>query len=338
MLFFDARLSSDGTMSCATCHRPGQWFTDGRARGKGREIVTRNTPTVVDSAWSRWFGWGGANDSLWSQTTQAITAPLEMAGSAIKVTAVLRSDSHYQCLAERAFKVDLQDIQAEETMVLVAKAIAAYQETLVSGATAFDRYRDALARDDARAASQYPDDARAGLALFQGKGNCALCHLGPRFTNDEFADAAIPHFTKDGVDRGRYAGIPTLKTNPFNRLGKFSDNRTSTRANFTRHVQHLPRNFGEFRVPSLRNVARTAPYMHDGSIPTLAAVIEHYSELNEDRLHANGVTILRRLDLSPVEQRQLVAFLESLTADHEPPGIALSYPIVPCVKPAEDRP
>jgi cytochrome c peroxidase len=114
------------------------------------------------------------------------------------------------------------------------------------------------------------------------------------------------------VDAGRQAGIKKLKESPFNLLGRHNDDAAQTTATGTRHVELQHRNFGEFRVPGLRNVALTAPYMHNGSLATLRDVVRHYSELNEERLHADGERILRPLRLSEQEISDLVAFLESL--------------------------
>jgi cytochrome c peroxidase len=195
-----------------------------------------------------------------------------------------------------------------------AKALAAYVETLRSTRTPFDDYRDALARHDAAAVSRYPAAARRGLALFVGKGRCDLCHSGPRFSNGEFHDAGVPFFAeRTRVDSGRYDGIRRLQASPYTLLGAFNDDLTRSTATSTRHVSLAHRNYGEFRVPSLRNVSRTAPYMHDGSLATLRDVIRHYSDLDESRLHADGESILRPLRLSDAEIDDLVAFLESLT-------------------------
>ncbi len=199
-------------------------------------------------------------------------------------------------------------------LVNVAKALAAYQETIVTGRTAFDAFRDALERGDGAAIARYPAAAQRGLTLFVGKGQCNACHFGPNFTNGEFDDAGVPHFADKGrVDTGRHGGIALLKASPFNLLGRYNDDPAKAPGLATRHVEPLHRNWGEFRVPSLRNVARTAPYMHDGSRATLADVVRHYSELDEERLHGiPGRSLLRPLRLTPQERADLVAFLETL--------------------------
>ena len=124
----------------------------------------------------------------------------------------------------------------------------------------------------------------------------------------------MPHFIEPGrVDPGRHGGIRKLHQSPYTLLGRFNDDAQRSTAAKTRYVLLRQSNFGEFRVPGLRNVALTAPYMHAGSLETLADVVRHYSTIDEERLHAGGELILRRLDLSAREQVDLVAFLETLT-------------------------
>ena len=151
-------------------------------------------------------------------------------------------------------------------------------------------------------------------ALFVGKGRCSACHFGPNFTNGEFDAIGVPYFAEKGrVDTGRHGGIAALTANPFNLLGRYNDDPKRAPGLATRHVEQLHRNWGEFRVPSLRNVARTAPYMHNGSLATLAAVVNHYSEVSEERLHGlPGQSLIRPLRLTPQEKADLVEFLETL--------------------------
>jgi cytochrome c peroxidase len=202
----------------------------------------------------------------------------------------------------------------EELLVDVGKALAAFQETLVSGRTPFDDFRDALEKNDPEGMARYPAGAQRGLKIFVGKASCGVCHFGPRFTSGEFADIGVSFFKgKGAVDSGRYGGIGKLKESSHNLLGRFNDDPARSSATSTRHVEQQPRNFGEFRVPGLRNVARTAPYTHNGSLATLRDVVKFYSELNEERLHAGGEKILRPLKLSEEEIQDLVSFLESLS-------------------------
>lgn len=315
-LFFDPRLSRDGRVSCASCHQPAQAWTDARKLPRPRpesaaDKLVRNTPTLWNAGLGRWFGWGGGSDSLWSFSLRPIRHPQEMGSSAAQVAGVLRDDAELACRYRRVFG-DLDNAD-DALLVDATKAIAAFVETLVSARTPFDAFRDALVRGDREAAARYPLAAQRGLRIFVGEGNCSVCHFGPAFTNGEFGDIGVPFFVPGGVDRGRYAGIERLRADPYNLLGPYNDDRSGRSASKTRHVFLQPKNFGEFKVPGLRNVAKTAPYMHDGSLATLAEVVRHYSELNEDRLHTEGEKILRPLRLSPQASADLAAFLESLS-------------------------
>jgi len=314
-LFFEPRHSGTGSVLCATCHAPFRGFQDNRPRGVGLEEVDRNTPTLLNVRFSRWFGWDGANDSLWAQSIRPLLDPREMRSSAKQVAEFVRKDPYFSSGYERVFG-KTASVGDDELLVNVGKALAAYQETLVSGRTPFDDFRDALEKGDVISVNKYPPSAQRGLKIFVGKGNCDVCHFGPLFTNGEFADTGVPFFKGKGeVDSGRHGGIARLKDNPLNLLGRYNDDPKRTSATGTLHVEVQHRNFGEFRVPGLRNVARTAPYMHNGSIATLRDVVEHYSSLDIERLHADGERILKPLHLSADEAADLVSFLESLTDD-----------------------
>ena len=308
-LFFEPRLSGTGSVLCATCHAPFRTFQDSRTRAFGLQEVDRNTPSVVNARFYRWFGWDGAHDSLWAQSVRPLLDPREMNATPSHVAAAVRKflSKDYEAAFQRPASVS-----DDELLVDVGKALAAFQETLVSARTAFDDFRDSLEKGypDPR----YPVSAQRGLKIFVGKGNCNVCHLGPHFTNGEFADTGVKFFVAKGrVDSGRHEGIKRLKANPHNLLGRFNDDASRSSAVGTRHVDLQHRNFGEWRVPGLRNVALTAPYMHNGSLATLRDVVQHYSELNEERLHADGERVLKPLKLSDGEIADLVAFLESLS-------------------------
>lgn len=327
-LFFEPRLSREGRMSCASCHLPERAFQDGRSQGLGRTELDRNTPSLLNVRLNRWFGWDGAGDSLWAQSVRPITDRREMDSSAAQVAALLREDPEYACRYRRLFG-EPRDAPDEAMLVAAAKALAAFQETLISGRSDFDEFRDALARGDRVAAARYPLAAQRGLRLFVGRGACNVCHLGAAFTNGEFHDIGMPFFLRQGgVDPGRHGGIRQLQASPLNLLGRHSDDGTGAVAIKTRHVALEHRNFGEFKVPGLRTVALTAPYMHDGRISTLAQVVRHYSELDLDRLHADGEAILKPLRLSREESEDLVAFLESLS--ERASVLSRRRPIAPC--------
>jgi cytochrome c peroxidase len=314
-LFFDARLSANGAVSCGTCHVPAQAWADGMPRGVGLDRLDRNTPSVINAGLGRWFAWDGRSDSLWSQALKALLDPREMGVSAAHVAGLMRSDPTLACLYEQAWR-ERPAAAASDDAVLVsaAKATAAFVETLASGRTAFDDFRAAVGRRDRPAALAYPVAAQRGLRLFVGRGNCYLCHVGPTFTNGEFHDVGVPFLLAPGrVDAGRHDGIKRLRADRFNLLGPWSDDASGAAATKTRHVEPQHANFGQFKTPSLRNVALTAPYMHDGRYATLREAVRHYSELNMERLHTHGEQLLRPLKLSDRELDDMVAFLETLT-------------------------
>jgi cytochrome c peroxidase len=313
-LFSDPILSRDGTMSCTSCHLPALDFTDGLARAEGRETLDRNTQALWNLAGQRWFGWSGDSDNLWAQSLTPIQNPLEMAHKAGPLQSALQ-DSSYRTAYDALFG----DMAAESPMatsVNVAKALAAYIETLTTEKTSFDRFRDALEQGDMVAAAQYPETAQRGLQIFLGQGNCTFCHAGPTFTNGEFHDAGVPYFLGRGrVDAGRTDGIEKLVASPFTLDGAYTDDPDKTGAWAVRNVRFQHGNFGIFRVPTLRRAARTAPYIHNGSLPDLAAVVQHYNHINMERLHSDGEAILRPLGLSDQAAANLEAFLNTLSDD-----------------------
>ncbi len=338
-LFFEPRLSSSGTVACSTCHRPAQAWTDGRRRSLGQQRTDRNAPGLIDLRFHRWFGWDGAQDNLWAQNLRPLLDRREMGIGPAGAARLVRTDRRLACAYRQAFGA-APGADSERVFVDLGKALAAFLETLVSGRTPFDDFRDALARGDAAGQARYPAAARRGLRLFVGRGRCAFCHFGPAFTNGEFADIGLPHFVEPGqdggrrrVDPGRHGGIRALRRSPYTLLGRFNDDPQRRTAAGTRHVRLRHSNFGEFRVPGLRNVALTAPYMHAGSLDSLADVVRHYSTLDEERLHAGGERILRRLDLTEGEQADLVAFLESLTEKEPGRTVVADGGALPCPPP-----
>jgi cytochrome c peroxidase len=320
LLFHDPRLSRDGSLSCAGCHQPSRGFSDGLPRAVGLQPGSRNTMGLADLGQQRWFGWDGANDNLWAQSLRPLLDAREMGSSLAQVAATVRDQADLNAGYRRAFgRAPGRDDEA--LAVDVAKALAAWQETLVSPRTAFDDFRDAVARGDRVAAAAYPAAAQRGLALFLGRGRCYVCHGGPGFSNGEFSDIGMPYFIARGqVDAGRHGGIQAVQRSRYNLLGPFSDDAARSTATSTRHVLLEHRHYGEFKVPGLRGLSRTAPYMHDGSLATLREVLRHYSEIDENRLHADGERILVPLRLSPQETDDLLAFLLSLDPPGAPPG------------------
>jgi cytochrome c peroxidase len=312
-LFFERRLSVNGEVSCSRCHLPERNWSDGLPRAVGLKEVDRNAPSVVNVRYHHWFGWDGAHDSLWAQSINPILEPRELGMSAASVAKFIRGDRDLACRYRKTFGA-APGGDDEKVLVDAAKALAAFQETLVSGRTAFDDFRDALARNDRAAMARYPENAQRGLKIFVGKGACDTCHTGPAFTNGEFHDTGIPFFVRPGeVDPGRYGGIKKVVSDRMNLLGPYNDDAKRSTATGTQHVSLEQRNFGEFKVPSLRNLESSMPYMHNGSLATLRDVVKHYSEINPDRLHSDGEAILKPLRLTDGETADLVAFLQTLS-------------------------
>jgi cytochrome c peroxidase len=195
----------------------------------------------------------------------------------------------------------------------VGKAIAAYERRLVSRRAPFDRFVDALraGRDE----PAFSKSARRGLQTFVGRGRCRICHSGANFTDGEFHNTGVPPLDAAGrADSGRHAGIALLLASPFNLQGRLSDDRSERAGELLRFVRRTPETWGQFKTPSLRNVAQSAPYMHQGQLATLRDVLRFYStQAGTVDPGANGERILKPLHLSERELDDLTAFLESLT-------------------------
>jgi len=324
VLFAEPRLSARD-VSCQTCHQPDKGWGDGEALSHGLQVLERNAPGLLNARLQRWHGWDGASDSLWAAAIRPILSDDEMGGSVAATAKLLREDRPLACMV-RAVEPAAAGLADEALLVLAAKALGAFQETLVSPRTAFDDFRDALAANDPAAMARYPAAARRGLALFTGRGQCATCHVGPAFTNGEFHDTGLPFFVRldspgpRRVDPGRHRGIARLQDNRFNLLGIYNDDPDGAATVPVRHVTQFHRNWGEFKVPGLRQLGDTAPYMHNGSKAALPDVVAHYSELDEDRLHADGEAILKPLRLTRGESDDLLAFMLSLSGKDETPA------------------
>lgn len=294
-LFYDQRMSVNGKESCASCHRQELAFTDGRAYAQGAtgELHPRSSMSLVNVAYAPSLTW--ANPELHSLEEQALTPmlgeePIELGlkGHEQEFLNALRGDPVYQRLFPQAFP------EAGEiyTLANVTKAIAAFERTIISMRSPYDRYRWG---GDSSAIS---DSAKRGELLFSSseRGGCFQCHGGWNFTTVRF---------EGGVDR-EAMGDP--------RAGFFNTGVAlylpSNRGVYerTRKAEDL----GRFRAPTLRNIAVTAPYMHDGSLATLGDVIDHYAAGGKLD-NPNKSRILRPFPLSADEKRDLIEFLKSLT-------------------------
>ena len=321
-LFADPRLSADGKRACISCHQPERGFADGLARSVAAHggPLDRNAQGLFDVRLQHWFGWDGAADSLWAFVLRPLGDDREMGAGPSALAALMAGDP------DLSARYRLLDPNPDPTRLRVdiAKALAAYLETLESPRTRFDTLRDALARGDSGATADYPGDALRGLQLFVGRGRCNLCHLGPAFSNGEFHDIGRPFMVNASrPDPGRHAGVKAVLNDPYNRLGRYVDAAVDDHAVRTRHLAPAHRNFGEFRVPGLRAALLTAPYGHDGSLPALADVVRHYSEIDLERLHADGESLLRPLHLDAQQSADLIAFLRTLSEpERRPQGVS----------------
>lgn len=318
VLFHSARLSSVGGLRCASCHEPWRGFTDGRALGLGAAPGARNTLSLHNVGQQRWFGWDGANDSLWAQSIRPLLDPREMGVDAAHVGALVRGDAALARLYAQAFGAAPAAGNDEALLVDIGKALAAYEETIVTPRTPFDAFRDALERGDGdAAAARYPRDAQRGLALFVGRGRCIACHTGAGFRDGLFHRSRIVSTLADGTpDTGRAAGIKHLAASRYTRLGRFNDAPADPSA---RALESAPGDAGavnDFRTPGLREVALTGPYMHDGSVVSLCEAMRPHAALAGDIGSGEAAP-----ELSSAERRDLVAFLLTLSARELPPFV-----------------
>lgn len=279
-LFNEVRLSSDNTVSCASCHNPSQHFADGLAvaKGIGGQHGTRNTPTVLNAAYSVAQFWDGRAATLEQQAGVPISAPNEMNQSHEACVTKLSADEEYKRAFEKVFG------PGPITFLRIEKAIAAFERTLLSGNSAFDLYQYAGSKN------ALSEAAIRGLQVFtdRNKGNCATCHIIGEsyalFTDGKFHNLGVGmNPSGELTDMGR-----------FNHSGVESDR-------------------GKFRTPSLRNVAKTAPYMHDGSLKTLPEVIAFY--MGGGNSNPQLDVEIRPLMLSAQDRSDLLAFLDALTGD-----------------------
>jgi len=336
-LFFSETLSANKAISCGTCHQPELGFSENQPVAIGLEQGVRNTQGLLDVGLHRWFGWGGGTDSLWAASIRPLLAVSEMGNDVVTLANTLRADTHLRDaiqkhLRDSDFKITtakktllnantdnnalVTGLSDEDVMVFAAKTIAAYMRTLRSKPTAFDRFRNALVNKEVQGQLAYSDSAKRGLKIFIGEANCRTCHFGPNFSNEEFHDTGRSFFTSVGkVDPGRYAGIKRVQKDPFNLLGKHSTSDSSAQLKTSR-VKLGQVNWGQWRTPSLRNLKVTGPYMHDGSLDTLREVVDAYADIDMERLHSQGESLLKPLDLDDDQRNDLVNFLLSLSAEN----------------------
>jgi cytochrome c peroxidase len=267
LLFHDKRLSRDQSISCATCHDPAKAFSDGRktAVGIGQKVLPRRTPSLLNAAYNTSQFWDGRVRSLEDQASMPVLAANEMGVNETLLLTRLRAVPEYHQKFRQAFG---HDINFDD----IKNSIAAFERTLVTPGSAFDRY---LQGDKKALDSQQ----KSGLILFFGKAACSECHNGPNMTDNKFHSLGLLPGERRDADLGRYA------------------------------VTHNPADRHAFKTPSLRDVTLRSPYMHNGSIQTLPEVIDFYNQGGGDGPKSK---LIFKLDLTPAEKEDLLAFLQSL--------------------------
>jgi cytochrome c peroxidase len=307
-IFFDKRFSSNKEVSCATCHEPSKYFTDAKQVSTGTGKTTRNSPTVLNAAHQRWFFWDGRADTLWGQPIQTMEHPDEMNISRLEIANIIVEDETLGPLWIDTFgKMQASDI--DTVAANVAKSVAAYITKLDSSHAPFDDF----VAGDSNAISH---SAQRGLKYFITDGGCLRCHFGPWITDGAFHSIGIAPLDGGPLrDSGRAGAIDMLNSAKFAAGGKHSDDTESARAIISKHIAKRREDWGAFRTPSLRNVAKTPPYMHAGQLATLEDVLNHYSTLEQFvSADHHRETILEPLHLTDQQTKDLIAFLESLTS------------------------
>jgi cytochrome c peroxidase len=335
-VFFDARLSSNGQVACATCHLPAREFQDDRPRAVGVGQVPRRTMPIAGTAYSPWLFWDGRKDSLWAQALGPLESPVEHGGDRTQYAHLV--SRHYRREYERVFGPlpDLSRLPARagpvaepsaraawerlspadrETVTQVyanlGKAIAAYERRLQFGPSRFDRYVEKILAGQAReAAALLTPDEVAGLRLFVGRGECTRCHNGPLLTDNHFHNTGVPAVAGLPEDLGRAAGARQVLEDEFNCLGRHSDARPEECAELRFMAAGGEDLVRAYKPPTLRNVALRPPYMHAGQFATLAEALEHY---NRAPAAPAGHSELTPLRLSARELGQLESFLRTLS-------------------------
>ena len=312
-LFFDARLSANGAVSCATCHQPALRFTDGLPRAVGLAVGPFNTMSLVGAAYSPWFFWNGRRDSLWAQAASPLESPIEQGMSQAETVRLIADDPAYRAAYEALFgplpPLPDREPATTDAFVNVTKAIAAYERLLLPGETRFDRYAASLGHGGAKESdTQLTHPEAEGLRLFIGKAQCVNCHNGPLLTNHEFHNTGVLPAIGALPDKGRAEGVRLVLKDPLNCLGAHSDHPSKGCAElrFARTGDDL---VAAQKTPSLRNLKDTAPYMHAGQIATLAEALDHYNRAQGAIVGHNEA---KPLGLLPYELRRLEAFLNTL--------------------------
>ena len=299
ILFFDEKLSGDNSLSCAICHDPSNFFTDKETMGFGYpgSLYFRNTPTVVNAHLSKYVYWDGrlpASD-LPTLVRDHISEANFMNADGRLVLERLRQVPEYQQQFEDIFGGD-------PSYGRTLEVLTAFLKSLTSQNVPLDNY---LKGDE----NALTEDAKAGLALFKGKANCIQCHYGPMLSDGGFHSLGVPENQDIFKEPERH-----ITFRRFFKVFGVSEY-ANLREDWGRYaVTKEDEDKGKFRTPTLREVAKTPPYMHNGMLATLDEVIEFYNQ--GGGAHPNKDPLLKPLGLTEEEKQQLKAFLESLSGDN----------------------
>ncbi len=343
-----------GRVACASCHIPDAWFVDTRSLpgnvSLGTRYTTRNAPTLINVSFYNFHGWGGKQDSLWTQASRSPESGSNTAGDRCGYAHMLYN--YYRAEYNAVFDDPLPEAlsptapdadrfppackpnssdgaweamtaadQRAVNLIMAnqGKAVAAYEFKLISRDAPFDRY----VGGDAEAISA---SAKRGLQLFIGKAACVDCHNTPFFSDNDFHNIGVPQvgLNVPATDSGRFGGIPSLLSHEFNTSSEFNDGDEDR----TEGLAAMEADRGQFRTPGLRLVAMTAPYLHTGALETLREVIEFYNEGGaSDGFEGVKHPALVPLGLTDMEVSDLVSFLESLTGDPIPDALIAAPPL-----------
>ena len=342
-LFHETQLSAGNRFSCASCHLPDKFFTDGLPTGVAVETTNRNTPALHGAAWQSWFYWDGRRDSMWSQALTPIESPQEMAGDRVAAARFIAVNKNYRSQYETVFgtlpftgneevlsksatpmgdqtqKSNWAEIAADNQEKIntvfanIGKSMAAYQHTLEPIKTRFDLFIDEVASGKKiRQISSLSKQELEGALLFldEQKTQCLECHNGPLLSNGNFHNIATGNFTGPVFDFGREFGSQAALLDEFNCQGKYSD----AKPDECLHLVHMNRNTahmrGAFKTPTLRNITNTGPYFHDGRFTTLEQVIRHYANPPASS-GADEHELRPGFELTEQEITALTAFMQS---------------------------
>jgi cytochrome c peroxidase len=328
-LFFDTRLSSNGGVGCVTCHQPALNFTDGLKVSIGVGVTDRNAPTIVGAAYNSWFFWDGRKDSQWSQALGSIENPREQNMPRERYIETIRADpdlaQDYAAIFGPLPEPGDRD-GINRAFANVGKAIAAYERRIMPAPAKFDRYVDAiLASREPAPEDRLTLDESQGLHVFISDqlGRCLRCHKGPLFSDGQFHNIAVFGPAPAKGDEGRAAGVEITLADEFNCRGKYSDANPDECAALKSALQRGPELLGAFKTPTLRNLSKTAPYMHIGSRRSLNDVMWHYRTLPAARI---GTTEIDSFTITGAEFDQLEAFLRTLDGTVDAPAEYLRPP------------